>query len=100
MTEKRFERVYGDVEVVCIDHQKTGDDKFFTDEDYDKFVECLNELHEDNHRLTHTLQKKEELLREVLKTNDNLTKKIRELEEDNFELKESMKRMMGDLMSR
>ena len=47
MTNKRFERVYGDVEVVCIDHQKTGDDKFIDDEDYDKFVDLLNELNDE-----------------------------------------------------
>ena len=61
-------------------------------------VFLLNELHEDNQRLELTLQKKEELLRNVLKVNDNLTKKIRELEEDNTELKEAMKRMMGDFL--
>ena len=48
MTEKRFERVYGDIEVVAIDNWKTGLEKCFDDEDYDKFVDELNRLNDEN----------------------------------------------------
>ena len=51
MTEKRFERIYGDIEVVVIDNWKTGLDKCFDDEDYDKFVDELNRLNDENEQL-------------------------------------------------
>ena len=48
---ERFTRVYGDVEVVCIDNNKKDDSKFFNDGDYDKFVDTLNEQEEEIQRL-------------------------------------------------
>lgn len=44
-------------------------------------IQSNQEYRKENARMQETLQKKEELLRSVLKVNDNLTKKIRELEE-------------------
>ena len=51
MTEKRYERIYGDIEVVAIDNWKIGLDKYFDDEDYDKFVDELNRLNDENEEL-------------------------------------------------
>ena len=73
---------------------------FDDEESANVFCEELNNLHNKNQRIKYTLEKKEELLRDVLKVNDNMVKKIRELENDNAELKEAMKRMMGEMMSR
>ena len=56
MTEKRFERVYGDVEVVCIDHEKN---EFIDYMDYDKFVDSLNELYEENEQLKQRVEQLE-----------------------------------------
>ena len=64
MTEKRFERVYGDIEVVAIDNWKIGLDKCFDDEDYDKFVDELNRLNDENEQLKKTIKNVCDLLAE------------------------------------
>ena len=51
MTEKRFERIYADVDVFCRDHNAKGVSQLIEREDYDKIVDLLNELSEENKQL-------------------------------------------------
>ena len=51
MTKKRFERIYADVDVFCRDHNAKGISQLIEKEDYDKIVDLLNELHEENQKL-------------------------------------------------
>ena len=46
MTEKRFERIYEDVDVFCRDHNAKGVSQLIEREDYDRIVDLLNEQHE------------------------------------------------------
>lgn len=46
MTEKRFERIYADVDVFCRDHNAKEASQLIEREDYDKIVDLLNEQHE------------------------------------------------------
>ena len=46
MAEKRFERIYEDVDVFCRDHNAKGVSQLIEREDYDKIVDLLNEQHE------------------------------------------------------
>ena len=60
MTEKRFERIYEDVDVFCRDHNAKGVSQLIEREDYDRIVDLLNDLSEEN---------------EVLKQRNGLLKK-------------------------
>ena len=51
MTEKRFERIYADVDVFCRDHNAKGVSQLIEREDYDRIVDLLNELSEENEQL-------------------------------------------------
>ena len=51
MTEKRFERIYEDVDVFCRDHNAKGVSQLIEREDYDRIVDLLNELSEENEQL-------------------------------------------------
>ena len=51
MIEKRFERIYADVDVFCRDHNAKGVSQLIEREDYDKIVDLLNELSEENEQL-------------------------------------------------
>ena len=51
MIEKRFERIYADVDVFCRDHNAKGASQLIEREDYDKIVDLLNELSEENEQL-------------------------------------------------
>ena len=51
MTEKRFERIYADVDVFCRDHNAKGVSQLIEREDYDRIVDLLNELAEENKQL-------------------------------------------------
>lgn len=46
MTEKRFERIYADVDVFCRDNNAKGVSQLIEREDYDRIVDLLNEQHE------------------------------------------------------
>ena len=46
MTEKRFERIYADVDVFCRDHNAKGVSQLIERNDYDRIVDLLNEQHE------------------------------------------------------
>jgi len=48
MTKKRFERIYADVDVFCRDHNAKGISQLIEKEDYDKIVDLLNELNDEN----------------------------------------------------
>ena len=51
MTEKRFERIYEDVDVFCRDHNVKGVSQLIEREDYDRIVDLLNDLSEENELL-------------------------------------------------
>ena len=46
MTEKRFERIYEDVDVFCRDHNAKEASQLIERDDYDRIVDLLNEQHE------------------------------------------------------
>ena len=50
MTTKRFERIYEDVDVFCRD-KNARICQLIGREDYDKIVDLLNALHEENEQL-------------------------------------------------
>ena len=96
MTEKRFERVYGDIEVVCIDHQKTGDDKFIDDGDYDKFVDLLNELNDENEQLKKDNKEYIRGLELSKTTSQSWASDVRELRKENYRLEEENEQLKHD----
>lgn len=51
MTEKRFERIYEDVDVFCRDHNAKGVSQLIEREDYDRIVDLLNDLSAENEQL-------------------------------------------------
>ena len=51
MTEKRFERIYADVDVFCKDHNAKEVSQLIEREDYDRIVDLLNCLNEENKQL-------------------------------------------------
>ena len=52
MTEnKRFGRIYADVDVFCRDHNAKGVSQLIERDDYDRIVDLLNELSEENEQL-------------------------------------------------
>ena len=91
MTEKRFERIYADVDVFCRDHNAKGVSQLIERDDYDRIVDLLNELHEKNERLKEYNNKlmKQPLLFDV-QTIPNTMKIIEansKLEKENEQLK-------------
>ena len=57
MTEKRFERIYEDVDVFCRDHNATGVSQLIGRDDYDRILDLLNELNDENDELKHFKEK-------------------------------------------
>ena len=52
MTEnKRFERIYADVDVFCRDHNAKGVSQLIERDDYDRIVDLLNDLSAENEEL-------------------------------------------------
>ena len=51
MTEKRFERIYADVDVFCRDHNAKGVSQLIGRDDYDRIVDLLNDLSAENEEL-------------------------------------------------
>ena len=51
MTEKRFERIYADVDVFCKDHYAKGVSQLIERDDYDRVVDLLNDLSAENEEL-------------------------------------------------
>ena len=48
---KRFERIYADVDVFCRDLNAKGVSQLIERDDYDRIVDLLNELSEENEQL-------------------------------------------------
>ena len=48
---KRFERIYADVDVFCRDHNAKEVSQLIERDDYDRIVDLLNELAEENKQL-------------------------------------------------
>ena len=68
MTEKRFERIYEDVDVFCRDHNAKGVSQLIEREDYDKIVDLLNDLSAENEQLK---QRNEFLKKNAMNTGKN-----------------------------
>lgn len=78
MTEnKRFERIYADVDVFCRDHNAKGVSQLIGREDYDRIVDLLNDLSAENVQLKSTIA---QLIEQNRKNNDLLLSDIRILE--------------------
>lgn len=73
MTEnKRFERIYADVDVFCRDHNAKGVSQLIEREDYDKIVDLLNEQHEQIERLKGNFRALDEVKCELAEENEQL----------------------------
>ena len=72
MTEKRFERIYADVDVFCRDHNAKGASQLIEREDYDKIVDLLNEQHEQIERLKGNFRALDEVKCELADENEQL----------------------------
>ena len=72
MTEKRFERIYEDVDVFCRDHNAKGVSQLIEREDYDKIVDLLNEQHEQIERLKGNFRALDEVKCEIAEENEQL----------------------------
>lgn len=75
MTEnKRFERIYADVDVFCRDHNAKGASQLIEREDYDRIVDLLNEQHEQIERLKGNFRALDEVKCELADENEQLKK--------------------------
>ena len=72
MIEKRFERIYADVDVFCRDHNAKGASQLIEREDYDKIVDLLNEQHEQIERLKGNFRALDEVKCELAEENEQL----------------------------
>lgn len=98
MTEKRFERIYEDVDVFCRDHNAKGVSQLIEREDYDRIVDLLNKLHEENERLKEYNNKlmKQPLLFDVqtIPNTMEIMEVNNKLEEENGELKSTIAQLI------
>ena len=83
MTEKRFERIYADVDVFCRDHNAKEVSQLIGREDYDRIVGLLNEQHEQIERLKMNFRALEEVKCELADENEQLKSTIAQLIEQN-----------------
>ena len=72
MIEKRFERIYADVDVFCRDHNAKGASQLIEREDYDRIVDLLNEQHEQIERLKGNFRALDEVKCELADENEQL----------------------------
>ena len=72
MTEKRFERIYADVDVFCRDHNAKEASQLIEREDYDRIVDLLNEQHEQIERLKGNFRALDEVKCELAEENEQL----------------------------
>ena len=73
MTEnKRFERIYADVDVFCRDHNAKGVSQLIEREDYDKIVDLLNKQHEQIELLKKNFRVLDEINCELVDENEQL----------------------------
>ena len=82
MTEKRFERIYADVDVFCRDHNAKGVSQLIGREDYDRIVDLLNEQHEQIERLKENFKALDEVKCELAEENEQLKKRCNEYWEE------------------
>ena len=80
MTEnKRFERIYADVDVFCRDHNAKGASQLIEREDYDRIVDLLNEQHEQIERLKGNFRALDEVKCELAEENEQLKQELNNL---------------------
>lgn len=73
MTEnKRFERIYADVDVFCRDHNAKGVSQLIERDDYDRIVDLLNKQHEQIERLKENFRALDEVKCELAEENEQL----------------------------
>ena len=72
MIEKRFERIYADVDVFCRDHNAKEASQLIEREDYDRIVDLLNEQHEQIERLKGNFRALDEVKCELAEENEQL----------------------------
>ena len=72
MTEKRFERIYADVDVFCRDHNAKGVSQLIERENYDRIVDLLNEQYEQIERLKGNFKALDEVKCELADENEQL----------------------------
>ena len=82
MTEKRFERIYADVNVFCRDHNAKEGNQLIGREDYDRIVDLLNEQHEQIERLKQNFKALDEVKCELAEENEQLKKRCSEYWEE------------------
>ena len=70
--KKRFERIYEDVDVFCRDHNAKGISQLIEKEDYDKIVDLLNELADENEQLKDALNQRTDQCDKYYKENEQL----------------------------
>ena len=72
MTEKRFERIYADVDVFCRDHNAKEVSQLIERDDYDRIVDLLNKQHEQIERLKENFKALDEVKCELAEENEQL----------------------------
>ena len=82
MTEKRFERIYADVDVFCRDHNAKGVSQLIERDDYDRIVDLLNKQHEQIERLKENFRALDEVKCELADENEQLKKRCNEYWEE------------------
>lgn len=87
MTEKRFERIYADVDVFCRDHNAKGESQLIEREDYDRIVDLLNDLSAENEELKQENKKLQGEYDHLLWLYNGLGCEYDWLKDENMELK-------------
>lgn len=90
MTQKRFERIYADVDVFCRDHNAKGTSQLLEKEDYDIIVDLLNEQHEQ-------IEDLKDVNVRCCNEYSYFHKRMMELEKENEQLKQSNERIVKDI---
>ena len=93
MTEKRFERIYEDVDVFCRDHNAKGVSQLIEREDYDRIVDLLNELHDENKELHKVIEENEKVIQSIY---EELTK-LRHIKENLRKIKNQWNHLIGSI---
>jgi len=77
--KKRFERIYADVDVFCRDHNAKGISQLIEKEDYDKIVDLLNELADENEQLKQRNEFLKKQLDRVCDENEIMGDKLKQI---------------------
>ena len=88
MTEKRFERIYADVNVFCRDHNAKGLSQLIEKEDYDTIVDLLNRLADENAQLRVQLNLCSDQRNEFHRGARENANRVGKLEKENEQLKQ------------